>query len=363
MKKFAYFGLLLTLLVGLARLAAPQAALAQQAQAAAPQTYKVLVGAEKVSSGIDLMTFFPATLRIHVGDTVVWQQNSFEIHTVTFLAGAPMPELIVPAPAGQPSPLMLNPQVAFPAAPAKGMYDGTSYANSGVMSLDPGQPQQFSLTFTKAGTYAYVCVVHGQTMTGRIEVVDPSVAVPSPEVVAMRAQRTISNQLARAYKLIGTARSEVKHSIKNADGSTTHFVSIGYTDPTGQAMLMSFFPGKLVVHPGDTVKFEFSKTNMAPHTVTFLNGGEDIELVMPSPNPVDPSGPPLLLLNPQVLQPINKDQPLTRTGIYSSGLLDPTIPGSPTSFTLKIGDISGKIPYECLLHDSSGMTGVLEIVP
>jgi plastocyanin len=361
MKKFVNFSMLLSLLVGFASMAAPTAALARSTQAAGPQTYTVMVGAEKVSRGIDIMAFFPATLRIHVGDTVVWKQNSFEIHTVTFLAGAPMPALVVPAPAGQPSPLMLNPQVAFPAAPADGMYDGSTFANSGVMSLEAGQPQQFSLTFTQAGTYAYICVIHGEMMSGNIEVVDPSVAVASPGAVAKLAHKVMRNQLARANKLLGIARSQVPHSEQNADGTTTHFVEIGYSK--GQVDLMSFFPGKLVVHPGDTVKFELSETNMAPHTVTFLNGGEDIEFVTPVPNPADPSGPPLLLANPQVLMPINAGQPLTRDGVFSSGLLDPSIPGAPTSFELKIGDISGEISYECLLHDLSGMTGVLEVVP
>ena len=361
MKKFANIGLLLSLLVGLASMAAPSVALARSAQDTTPQTYTVMVGAEKVSRGISLMAFFPATLRIHVGDTVVWKQNSFEIHTVTFLAGAPMPELIIPAPAGQPSPLMLNPQVAFPAGPADGMYDGSTYANSGVMSLDPGQPQQFSLTFTKEGTYAYICIIHGEMMSGTIEVVGASVAVPSPEAVAKMAHKMMRNELARGRRFIGAARSQVPHSIENADGTTTHFVSIGYSN--GQVDLMGFFPRKLVVHPGDTVVFELSKANVAPHTVTFLNGAADIEFVTPAPNPDDPSGPPLLLVNPQVLGPINAGQPLTRDGVFSSGLLDPTIPGGPTSFTLKIGDISGEIPYECLLHDSSGMTGVLKVVP
>jgi plastocyanin len=171
----------------------------------------------------------------------------------------------------------------------------------------------------------------------------------------------IRNQLARANKLIGIARSQVPHQVKNADGTMTHYVEIGYS--RGQAMIMSFFPQKLVVHPGDTVVFELGKANMAPHTVTFLNGAADIGLVTPAPNPDDPSGPPLLLLNPEVLMPINAGQPLTREGVYSSGFLDPTIPGGPTSFTLKIGDISGDIPYECLLHDSSGMNAVLKVVP
>ena len=32
---------------------------------------------------INLVTFDPAVLTIHVGDTVVWQNNSFLQHTVT----------------------------------------------------------------------------------------------------------------------------------------------------------------------------------------------------------------------------------------------------------------------------------------
>ena len=364
MKKFVNFSLLLSLLVGFASMAAPTTALAGSVQAAAPQTYTVMVGAENVSRGISLMAYFPATLRIHVGDTVVWKQNSFEIHTVTFLAGTPMPQLVVPAPAGLPSPAMLNPEVAFPHPLSGAAYDGSTPANSGVMSLEPGNPQEYSLTFTKAGTYPYICIVHGEPMVGSIVVVDPSVAVPSPDAVANMAQKIIRNRLARANKYLGIARSQVPHQEKNPDGTMTHFVNIGYSK--GQVMLMSFFPTKLVVHPGDTVVFMLGETNMlAPHTVTFLNGAEDIPLVTPTPDPANPNGPPLLLLNPQVVFPINPGQPLTRTGIFSSGLLDPTNPdpNSPKSFTLKIGDISGEIPYECLLHDSSGMTAVLKVVP
>jgi plastocyanin len=101
------------------------------------------------------MAYFPATLHIHVGDKVLWQQNTHEIHTVTFLAGTPEPVLIMPAPDPfPPGSLMLNPQVAFPSAPPDGMYGGTTYANSGVMSTDPGNPIQFSLTFTQQGTFS-----------------------------------------------------------------------------------------------------------------------------------------------------------------------------------------------------------------
>ncbi len=100
-----------------------------------------------------------------------------------------------------------------------------------------------------------------------------------------------------------------------------------------------------------------SASNMAPHTVTFLNGAPDISLVIPVPNP--PSPFPLLLINPDAALPKNADQPLTRNGVYSSGLMNPGM----TSFSLKIGDISGFISYQCVLHDTSGMVAKLNVEP
>jgi plastocyanin len=133
-----------------------------------PQTYTVLVGAEDVSAGASVAAFFPGTLAIHAGDTVHWQRNTHERHTVTFLAGTPLPAWLVPAPDGLPSPLMRNPLVAFPVAPADGRYDGSDFANSGALGPD-GEEQYdfdaFDLTFTTPGTYNYVCVVHGVRMS------------------------------------------------------------------------------------------------------------------------------------------------------------------------------------------------------
>src|SRR5262245_61810045 len=115
-----------------------------------PRTYTVLVGAVDDSEGANVMAFFPGTLRIHVGDTVHWQRNGNEIHTVTFLAGMPLPPFNVPAPDGLPSPQMRNPLIAFPVRPADGRYDGTTFATSGIFGPDPDLFQgieSFDLTF------------------------------------------------------------------------------------------------------------------------------------------------------------------------------------------------------------------------
>jgi plastocyanin len=334
-------------------------AMPSMASASTAQTYTVLVGAENTGRKTNVMAYFPSTLHIHVGDTVVWKQNTHEIHTVTFLAGTSMPVLIEPTPSGfTPAGLMLNPQVAFPAAPQGGLFDGSTYANSGIMSTDPGQPTQFSLTFTKQGTFPYVCVVHGMMMSGTVIVEDSSVSIPSPSTVSAQAKTAITMQLANADKLYGAALAKVPAPEMNQDGSTHYTVLIGWSQ--GQYDLMDFIPNNLAVHPGDTVTFALSPTNTeAPHTVTFLNGAEDISFISPIPNP---PGPPVLTINPEVLMPLNAGTPLTRTGIYSSGLLNPLGPG-PYSYTLQIGNISGNITYVCVLHDTSGMDAVLQVVP
>jgi plastocyanin len=48
--------------------------------------------------------------------------------------------------------------------------------------------------------------------------------------------------------------------------------------------------------------------------------------------------------------------------LISSGLLNP-VGGGATSFSLQIGNLSGRVPYECLLHDASGMKAALKIAP
>jgi plastocyanin len=356
MKRIVYFGFLLTLLLGWVVPAVPVGA-----ASSAPQTYTVMVGAEDPAHGVDVEGYFPALLHIHPGDKVNWVLKSYEIHTVTFLAGAnTVPELMVPLPKGPQGAMMLNPQVAFPSTPKDGMYGGASYANSGIMGRDPGQSQQFSLTFTAPGTYAYRCVVHGkEDMLGTI-VVDPaSTTIPSPADIAAQTKGEMDKALAKGPEAIKAAKATMKAPEKNADGSTTYYISVGYAH--GQIDLQGYFPHILEVRRGDTVVWTFNQADIAPHTITFLNGAEIPPLVIPQPQP---NGPPLLALNPAVVLPQNADKSLTNRGVFNSGLIDPAIPG-PLTFSIKIGDVSGVLPvlkYQCLLHDDAGMVGMLIVV-
>ena len=320
------------------------------------RTYTVLVGYENTHRAFDVMGFFPSKVTIHVGDTVHWKINSNELHTVTFLAGGQAPDFLLPSAFVQGadptvSPLMFNPEAADPAIPSGGLYDGTTYANSGVMGRESWEVQTFDLTFTEAGTYDYLCLVHGVMMSGEVVVEGPDMNVPSPAKEAAMGKREIAKQLARVPAVQRKANAQIIPDVINQDGSTTHTILLGYMD--GQIDLMQFFPKKTNVRPGDTVNWEMSPNNDAPHTVTFLNGAASPELVT--------IVSPFIYINPDTLLPYQPGPDLTRSGVYNSGVVNP-IPGP--FYSLKIGAMTpGLQPYLCLLHDESGMKGTLVVTP
>jgi plastocyanin len=132
----------------------------------------------------DVVQFLPADISVKTGDTINWTNGFAVPHTVTFTSGAADPALFSPAmqPAGPPF-LAINPKVFLPSG--GNAYDGTGYVNSGI--LQKGTPfTTFSLKFTAAGTYKYVCELHAnQGMVGTITVTGAPVAAPAaPSPVA-----------------------------------------------------------------------------------------------------------------------------------------------------------------------------------
>jgi plastocyanin len=358
MKRLILLGLMLALL-SVAAAPVPQTV---AGQTAVSQTYSVNVGYENVAKGALIEAFFPDTVTIHVGDTVHFVQKTHEIHTVTFATGSNVPAdlgLIDPPTGGAITPVF-NPAAVFPTVPANNLFDGSSFANSGLMSLDPGNPTSFDLTFTKAGVYNYYCIVHGQAMSGKVVVLSASKKVPSPAQTSWLGNKQLAEKVSEIGDVVEAAYKSVPKPVRNSDGTTTYHILIGYDK--GQVDLVRFFPSKLNVRPGDTVIWDLpvpmSGMDMPPHTVTFLNGTPDPDLVVPLPQQ---NGPPVLELNPQLVIPAGGPV-LTRSGYFNSGLLASSPPGGPTSYTLKIGAISGVIDYMCLLHDGSGMVATLNVV-
>ncbi len=118
---------------------------------------------------------------------------------------------------------------------------------------------------------------------------------------------------------------------------------------------MNFFPDHVVAHPGDSIEWKLSPKDDAPHTVTFLNGNPEPALLIPLAGQ--------LVLNPAMLVPVNAGGTLNHTDLFHSGFMDPTNPAmTPQSFTLKAGTQTGTFDYACLLHDTSGMLGTVQVV-
>lgn len=95
------------------------------------------------SNSISILRFISSTLDVRVGDTVEWTNfdSGGEPHSVSF---GPEPQ---------------DPSAVAPSGGAS--YAGTGWVSSGLFLGAPfPAPHAYSLKFTKAGTYPYICVLH-----------------------------------------------------------------------------------------------------------------------------------------------------------------------------------------------------------
>ena len=132
-----------------------------------------VVRAGNDAKGIAQFAFFPAKKTVKVGDSVKFEMSkqSFELHNVAF---GPKPYLDAKPFLGA----ELNPFVVYrsdapgTAVSFDGANHGNGYFNTGILDADKDTPfpSNDSVTFTKAGTYAYYCAVHGNDMKGEIVV-------------------------------------------------------------------------------------------------------------------------------------------------------------------------------------------------
>ncbi len=155
-----------------ARLLAAQARIAKRELRYHPPKNTVSAGHD-LGSQIALDSFFPKTLRIHVGTTVTFVVASrSETHTFSFGPSAYLNGIanafVIPIlnKTGPPT-LQFNPLLNFPSLPPPlPPYDGTGhgngYLNTGVMDTNPATPgpSRLRIKFTKAGTYRFICLIH-----------------------------------------------------------------------------------------------------------------------------------------------------------------------------------------------------------
>lgn len=293
-----------------------------QARQIVPPEHTVLVGngLREVSQG-SLLGFTPKYLDISVGDTVIFKDvDALEPHTVSFGPMSLLKQLIkdqfIPLPQKNGPPMIEANPKAF--APTMGhTYAGTGFANSGFMR----KGQSWSLAFTKAGTYEYICLVHGLAMRGYV-IVHPK-----------------------------QPRGTLYH-VQAGDGPQA------VSDPSNDTTNDAFYPLHLTIHAGDTVVWTggFHTVSFGPAALlTQIQKG----LFMPVPQK---SGPPALALNPKVAFAVGGHS-YDGSGFVSSGILALNVPpgykGVPTyrlTFTK-----AGTYNYVCLLHP--GMDGTITVLP
>lgn len=301
---------------------------------AAPQSITVHAGSnDPADQHISVRAFMPAQISVHVGTTVTWTwQGTIEPHSVSFYAGDQRP----PTP---PDPK------AFAPVPATGPIDGTNAASSGLQPSGPAPAKPFSVSFAKAGTYKYYCVIH-PTMVGTVTVTDTGGTEDSPQDVASRADTELKQYLAEGEAAAKELAAAAPQQNATSDGSTTWTVKMGTSTP--HTDVMAFAPAPAQVKAGD--KVTFLNDSGAPHTASFFNGKPAIQ---------DPESP-----DAQRAIPGRSPQTLNMTDLFNTGVLPPNQPpgsGPPAfvrSYTYKV-PAAGTYSYVCIFHASQGMTGTI----
>jgi plastocyanin len=124
---------------------------------------------------VAFFSFFPAARQVPVGTPVRFEmsKDSTEIHNVVFGPEALLAEtaakFISPGAQG----IAYDPVSVYPSAPGPLSHQGgEELLNTGLIDADARTsfPSAATVTFTKAGSYAFICTVHGPTMKGRIDV-------------------------------------------------------------------------------------------------------------------------------------------------------------------------------------------------
>jgi plastocyanin len=326
-----------------------------------PMTWTVLVGGEAgiepqeygPSGAWQFMRFYPENITINVGDKIIWMLKGSEPHTVTFpIPGEKIPDLIIPE-NNSSQRLLLNPLAILPTGDST--YNGTMLTGSGQLDVQPNFPREYNLTFTKTGDFGYNCAFHNM-MKGKVEVQPAGTPYPkTQEQIDLETAKLHAEDVEAALKAT-LKRANVSRS-PGSNGTIIHKIKLGYGN--GSIALMRFIPTDLTIQAGDTVEWVRGDIE-TPHTISFLSGGKEPELVLVEPQQ---RGPPKFVLNPVVLTPAGGNV-YNGTDYFNSGAIWGTmvpLPG-PQNYTLTFYT-PGTYKYICVFHDYMGMKGQISVIP
>jgi LPXTG-motif cell wall-anchored protein len=307
------------------------------APARAATTWNVIVGGESADHALQAQAFLPTQITINQDDTITWTTGADFVHTVTFLSGGTAPPVV--APEGN---LVIQPTAtAFPSGGPS--YDGTGFVNSGLLE---GKGKTYSLTFTKAGTYDYLCLLH-PGMVGQVAVQAAGSAYPMTQAqIDAQASAELYDKLSRANQDLQNSKLTSK---PNPNGATSYTVVNGAGG--NQASVLRFLPVDLTVKAGDSVTWLGNDPHEV-HTVTFYNpAGKVPDFIVPQPQA---SGPPKLVVPHAAPE---NDTAVDSQDLYNSGLL---LPGQSYTFTFPK---PGTYTYVCVVHAPQAMFGKVVVEP
>jgi plastocyanin len=314
-------------------------------------------------------------VRVVTGSTVTWVHGSDQAHTVTFLADGPPPSTFMLQPEDPDRPPMYNPDLAVPTVPS-GPWDGTTLVHTELQRIG----QEFSLTFSRTGTYAYRSLFH-LPMSGVIEVVPSG----SPGVTRQAAiDDYVVNEIplyeGRFNDVVATRSTSGRSN--GPRGTSLWYVLAGTASRIGNLDVLRFLPDDLTVEQGDTVVWIVD--HVQAHTVTFFDTqGEApqdfIVLQLPDgrtvsppavgeePSPelaealADPTTHPRLVLGPSA----QRSGTAAHDGrsLFSSGLIgEHPLIDLPMDKAWSLTFVTpGTFDYQCLLHP--GMAGSITVNP
>ena len=308
----------------------------------AQMIWHATVGAQSHDKGHQALAFLPNEIWIHAGDSVMWQWDTDEIHTLSFLR---------PGQIRQPFPFGCgHPPATVVYATDPATVDGVSPCVS-TPPLVKGQT--FTVQFPNTGNFALVCLVH-PNMTGVVHVLAATAPLP-------HTQSFYDDQAAdHGRDLLSDDRHEMDHDMDHMKHGPALLVTAGIGEVTATAggsdtlSVMRFLDGSVVIHAGDTVEW----TNLdpaTPHTITF--GTEPADPMPPSPNViVDPDGARHVVINlptDSAHSGFIVAAPQERTGLAQAPL-------GVTRFRVTFPK-KGVYPYICALHDELGMKGTITV--
>lgn len=343
---------------------------ASAGHAAGGSTYTVLAGENALIPSPKMTTlnaFFPAKVDVHVGDSVTFSSAGF--HTVAYVPGK-LPGIVVPGQgkldpivdaAGDPfwfggqARLSYNPQVFGP-IPGKEVVKGTPIASGVLSPAGPkAPPAKVTWAFNKAGSFTFVCTVHGPDMKVVVNVKPAAAKIATPTQVTSEALAGIAKQTAEAAKLASPPAPK-----------NTVLMGPGLASPTR----LAFAPETLTVKAGTTVTFkEVSRTEI--HNVAF--GPEKWLLAFQKKHDLLPTGPgapnqisPLLVYGSEPPGKVPAyDGSNHGNGVLVTPLND-NAPGNPPQGLAGSAKVTftkaGTYGYICLLHGPD-MSGKIVVTP